>query len=143
MKLLNDWIESGKCFVIAFIDMDRLKYVNDVFGHAEGDRYILRVAELLKEFSPDPVVCRLGGDEFMILAQDLTMRRAESRLEALRSKLTANDYSNEDGTTSYKCSMSFGVVEVTANNKTPASELLSLADEKMYEYKKAHKAERR
>lgn len=143
MKLLNGWIEERKCFVIAFIDMDRLKYVNDVFGHAEGDRYILRVAELLKEFSPDPIVCRLGGDEFMVLGRDLAMQEAESRLDALRSKLATVDYANEDGSISYKCSMSFGVVEVPANNKTPASDLLSLADEKMYEYKKAHKAERR
>ncbi|MDR2157547.1 MAG: diguanylate cyclase, partial [Clostridiales Family XIII bacterium] len=58
MKLLNEWVKQRLSFVICFIDMDRLKYVNDVFGHAEGDKYILKVAELLNHFPTDPYVCR-------------------------------------------------------------------------------------
>jgi diguanylate cyclase (GGDEF)-like protein len=143
MKLLNDWIEQRVRFVICFIDMDRLKYVNDVFGHAEGDQYILKVAEILQTFSSDPYVCRLGGDEFMVLAPNITLAEAEKRLESLRDELTQEEMSDEEKGVSYKRSMSYGVVEVPEENTISSGDLLSAADEKMYEYKKAHKAERR
>jgi diguanylate cyclase (GGDEF)-like protein len=143
MKLLNEWIERHISFAICFIDMDWLKYVNDVFGHEEGDRYILQVANLLQSFSADCCVCRLGGDEFMLLAPGFTGKAAEDRLETLRNGLIAKDYMDENGKISYKCSMSYGVVEVTKDNVQPAGDLLSLADEKMYAYKRAYKLERR
>jgi diguanylate cyclase (GGDEF)-like protein len=143
MKLLNDWIDKKVHFIISFIDMDRLKYVNDVFGHLEGDKYILKVSELLAKFSPGAQVCRLGGDEFMLLNKDYTLEEGESHMEELRNELVAEEYVSEDGKITYKRSLSYGVVEVTPDNLIPPSDLLSTADEKMYEYKKAHKAERR
>jgi diguanylate cyclase (GGDEF)-like protein len=143
MKLLNEWIERHASFVICFIDMDWLKYVNDVFGHEEGDRYILQVADLLRSFSADCCICRLGGDEFMVLARGFTGKAAEERLRTLRNGLVAKDYMDGDGKISYKCSISYGVVEVATDNISPAGDLLSLADEKMYAYKRAYKAERR
>lgn len=143
MKLLSEWLKSGTRFVICFIDMDRLKYVNDVFGHNEGDNYILTVERLLERFNADPYICRLGGDEYMILAQGCTQEEAEARLEELREELIRAEYSNEDGSITYNRSFSYGVVEVTADNTLPSSDLLATADERMYEYKKAHKAERK
>jgi diguanylate cyclase (GGDEF)-like protein len=143
MKLLNDWIRQKRHFVISFIDMDRLKYVNDVFGHAEGDKYILKVAGLLAEFSPEVQVIRLGGDEFMLLASDFTLAEADRRLEEMRAELVGSEYVSDDGKVRYKRSLSYGNVEVAEDNEIAPSDLLSTADEKMYEYKKAHKAERR
>jgi diguanylate cyclase (GGDEF)-like protein len=119
--------------------MDNLKYVNDKFGHAEGDRYILCVVEVLRLFSEDALICRLGGDEFMLLTQNWTMRAAEERLEELRDCLIQR---NDDPGAFYSHSMSYGVIEAGGDNPLPASEVLSIADEKMYEYKRAHKAER-
>lgn len=143
MNMLNELINQHMQFVVCFIDMDRLKYVNDVFGHAEGDNYILRVAELLKTFSENSCLCRLGGDEYMILATDLNQRAAESRLEALRDHLVAEPLTAQSGVP-YTGSLSYGVVEVTpADNERPAGDILSQADEKMYFYKKAHRMERR
>jgi diguanylate cyclase (GGDEF)-like protein len=143
MKLLNDWIASKQQFIISFVDMDRLKYVNDVYGHQEGDKYILKVSELLAKFSPTAQVCRLGGDEFMLLNKDYTLEEGEAHMEELRSELVADEYISDDGKITYQRSLSYGVVEASPDNDIPASELLSTADEKMYEYKKAHKAERR
>ncbi|MDR1936085.1 MAG: diguanylate cyclase [Candidatus Accumulibacter sp.] len=141
MNLLNGWTKQRIPFVICFIDMDRLKYVNDVFGHAEGDRYILQVVKLLHTFSEDSCVCRLGGDEFMILATGIHQETAETRLETLRDRLIAEEYVTEDGRI-YKGSMSYGIVEVTADNDLSAGDLLSQADEKMYVYKREHKEHR-
>ncbi|MDR2788385.1 MAG: diguanylate cyclase, partial [Candidatus Accumulibacter sp.] len=142
MNLLSEWNRRHIAFVICFVDMDRLKYVNDVFGHAEGDRYILQVAKLLQAFSAESCVCRLGGDEFMILGTGISQKAAETRLEALRDSLVAEKFVTEDGV-SYRGSISYGVVEVAAGNRSSAGDFLSMADEKMYAYKKAHKVERR
>jgi diguanylate cyclase (GGDEF)-like protein len=139
MVTFNQWLEQKLDFVLCFVDMDNLKYVNDEFGHNEGDSYILLVSRQLSTFSDDAVLCRLGGDEFMLLAKGWTQGAAESRLENLRTALVAK--SAEPGST-YNPSMSFGVVGVNAENELPASELLSMADEKMYFYKRAHKAAR-
>lgn len=142
MNLFNEWIEQRRRFVVCFIDIDKLKYVNDVLGHAEGDRYILLVAKLLEAFSENACLCRLGGDEFMILATDIDQRAAQDRLEALRNGLVAEELTTQDGT-SYRGSFSYGVVEVETDNALPSSEILSQADESMYVYKKAHRMERR
>jgi len=142
MNQFNEWIEQHRRFVVCFIDMDKLKYVNDAFGHAEGDRYILKVAQLLEGFSRDACLCRLGGDEFMILATGLDRKTAENRLGTLRDCLVAEELTTQGGI-SYQGSLSYGVVEVTEDNILPASQILSQADERMYAYKKAHKMERR
>jgi diguanylate cyclase (GGDEF)-like protein len=139
MLTFNQWLENHVEFSLCFIDMDNLKYVNDKFGHNEGDAYILMVAEQLRAFSDDSVLCRLGGDEFMLLARDWAASAAEERLERLRDKLVAK---NDEPDSLYNHSMSYGVVGVTKASKLPASELLSMADEKMYFYKRAHKAQR-
>ncbi|MCL2644017.1 MAG: diguanylate cyclase [Betaproteobacteria bacterium] len=141
MKRLNEWIDQQVQFVVCFIDMDRLKYVNDVFGHAEGDRYILQVSKLLHTFSEGCCLCRLGGDEFMILAGGIDQKAAEEKLETLRNTLVAEVLTTESGK-SFNGSMSFGVVEVKADNTLLAGDILSQADEKMYFYKKAHRMER-
>jgi GGDEF domain-containing protein len=79
----------------------------------------------------------------MVLAPGFTGEAAKERLETLRSGLIAQDHTDEGGKVSYRRSMSYGVVEVMADNTLPAGDLLSQADEKMYAYKRASKAERR
>jgi diguanylate cyclase (GGDEF)-like protein len=139
MEVLGEWLAKGWVFAICFVDIDNLKYVNDKFGHAEGDRYIVCVVEVLRLFSEDALICRLGGDEFMLLMQNWTMRAAEKRLEELRELLVQR---NDNPDALYSHSMSYGVIETSRGNPFSASELLGMADEKMYEYKRAHKAER-
>ncbi|MDR1133418.1 MAG: diguanylate cyclase [Synergistaceae bacterium] len=139
MEILLEWLSEGRLFVICFIDLDNLKYVNDKFGHGEGDKYILHTVDLLRHFSEKAVLCRLGGDEFMILADEISSGDAEARLEELRSRLLGG----EAGVIGANIrSLSYGVIEVQADSSVSASELLSLADEKMYQYKRLHKMAR-
>jgi diguanylate cyclase (GGDEF)-like protein len=113
--------------------------VNDVFGHAEGDAYILKVVDVLRLFSDEAVICRLGGDEFMMLSGNCEIEEAENKLEGLRS-LLANNTSGEESARYY--SISYGVVRASASGKIRASELLGMADEKMYKYKRERKMQR-
>jgi diguanylate cyclase (GGDEF)-like protein len=139
MEILTQWMGEGESFVICFVDMDNLKYVNDNFGHTEGDKYIMKVVDVLRDFSENTLICRLGGDEFMLLSQDYSVEEAEIKLENLRSALIRY---NEEPDNFYNHSLSYGVVGVETGSTMSASELLGIADEKMYKYKRAHKMQR-
>ena len=136
MRMLNRWVAKKADFILCFVDMDNLKYVNDKYGHLEGDVYILKVSNILKSFSPDVTVCRIGGDEFMLLELGWTKEDSEEQLEALRSRLIRKGENDE---CPYYNSMSYGIVEVKPDNTLSTGELLAIADERMYEYKRSHK----
>ncbi|MDR2714348.1 MAG: GGDEF domain-containing protein [Coriobacteriales bacterium] len=137
MNLLEKYLRDKEQFIIAFIDMDGLKYVNDTYGHNEGDAYIIAVTQLLKGFDDNGVLCRLGGDEFMLLCKGWSKKEADERLENMRQELAKNRDSR------YQRSISYGVVEVTEENENTGSYLLSVADEIMYNDKRERKMERR
>lgn len=136
MQIFSEWLAESRPFILCFADIDNLKYVNDQFGHSEGDNYILAVADTLRSFSPESVLCRLGGDEFMLLAQGWNSGRAGRRMEFMRNRLMNQRFSGDHH---YKRSISYGIIEVTADNALPASGILGIADERMYEYKRLHK----
>lgn len=52
---------------LAFMDIDNLKTINDIYGHKAGDRVLKLFGSLLLEYSSECIVCRLGGDEFLLL----------------------------------------------------------------------------
>ncbi|MDR1580305.1 MAG: diguanylate cyclase [Synergistaceae bacterium] len=140
METLIEWLSEGRSFVICFVDLDNLKYVNDKFGHNEGDKYITLTANLLSLFSEGAILCRLGGDEFMILSEEMSAYEAEIRLEELRTHLLHS----EAGVIGPNIrSLSYGVIQVQTDNTSSASELLGIADEKMYQYKRSHKMARK
>ncbi len=134
MKTLSEWLERGRLFSLVFADLNRLKYVNDVFGHAAGDSYIMAAARVLETFSPETVACRIGGDEFMLLVPDCGEQDALARMAELAGLLLEASRSGEKP---YDYSISYGVVEVSPGNALTSGQLLRAADERMYEHKKA------
>lgn len=136
MDLLGKWLENHTVFSLCFVDMDNLKCVNDEFGHAMGDQYILSVTTVLQDFSPEAVVCRLGGDEFMLLAENWRERETQKRMEILKKRLF---YEAVPAGNLCGYGFSYGIVEVDVENKMSASDLLRLADERMYIYKRRYK----
>ncbi|MCR5481440.1 MAG: GGDEF domain-containing protein [Clostridia bacterium] len=57
---------------VVFCDLNRLKYTNDNFGHAAGDRMIQSFADLLREFFTGCDICRISGDEFVVLVGNIS-----------------------------------------------------------------------
>ena len=139
MEKIQKWIAEQREFCIAFIDIDYLKLMNDTYGHKEGDIYILHVVDILLQIPEERVVCRMGGDEFMLLKDSISVEGLEAMLDKLRSDLT--NYKNKDRPES-KRSFSFGVSRVEKNFTRTISDVLHEADYKMYQYKLKHKAAR-
>ena len=139
MLTLSEWLESQKRFSLIFVDLDNLKYVNDVHGHNEGDEYIIRVSKHLSKFSPEAVVCRLGGDEFMLLAPGIGHADASARMIDISCAIENDEYLHDKD---YKYSVSYGVVASDEQESMRSSIILNLADERMYEHKRARKKER-
>src|SRR5258708_23276556 len=84
---------SGRGMLLFVMDVDRLKQINDSFGHLEGDRALKRTAEVLEEtFRDSDVLARLAGDEFAVLlfeasghSEAAIRNRLLERLKAVRS----------------------------------------------------------
>ncbi len=126
--------KSGYVF---FADMDGLKQINDNYGHKIGDLAIQTEARILAEsFRNTDIVGRLSGDEFAILSIGLT----QSTISTIRSRLDKlnEQYSKEAGLPRI-LSISIGYVPFSPENSN-LDELLSRADEKLYEEKEVKHA---
>ena len=67
---IEDWIESGEPVAIIFLDADKFKPINDLYGHAAGDAAIVHIGNWIsKNIRGEDHVVRLGGDEFVAVLQ--------------------------------------------------------------------------
>lgn len=120
--------------VIVYADLDGLKKINDSFGHKEGDRALIKTAELLKEtFRSADVLGRLGGDEFTALAAV----EPEGGVERLISRLEQKfEHYNAMKLVPYKLEISIGVAQLDSDGAQSMEDLMALADLAMYENKR-------
>ncbi|MBQ9942436.1 MAG: GGDEF domain-containing protein [Christensenellaceae bacterium] len=135
IEKMEEYLRQGKRFAVCFADLDRLKDVNDEFGHSEGDRYIKRTAAAMRQaFRKQDVVCRIGGDEFVVLLQDCPEGTPEMRMRQVNERITemAGEYD-------YPMDISFGVEWVEPGQGREVVEILKAADGKMYECKARHR----
>ena len=140
MFTLNDMLDMKMRFVLIFIDLDNLKYINDVYGHCEGDEYIIRVSRHLQACALDATVCRLGGDEFMLLLPNMDDAGAIELMAGVCYAIEHDEYLRDKD---YTYSVSLGIVALDEHNNMISSEVLSLADERMYGNKLERKKERK
>lgn len=130
--------EAGLWLLMA--DLDKLKPINDTYGHEAGSAAIKAAGMILSEtFRETDVVARLGGDEFAVLI----INALDSVEDSIAARLQKNiDAYNLTGGKPYQVSISFGIIKVEPENKLTIEELLKLADEKMYEQKISKKVNR-
>jgi diguanylate cyclase (GGDEF)-like protein len=89
--------QGGKSFAVALIDLDGFKAINDLHGHAAGDRLLIETAQRLQSIMrPGLILARLGGDEFAVLAEgivqsELVGKLGEKICEALRLTFALNN----------------------------------------------------
>ena len=100
---------------LVFFDIDYFKQVNDGFGHAIGDKVLQEFANIAKEvFADIGTIFRFGGDEFILLIQNLESRETvECRLNELRRRLKELDFLMDKDTKVFHIHFSAGIVELT------------------------------
>lgn len=123
---------NGTPAAVVFIDLDRFKHVNDSLGHPAGDQLLMVVAaRLLQERRAADIVCRLSGDEFVLVLPACDARRAAEVVERLQSVL---GQPVELGTTTIRPSATLGIAMFPADADT-MDMLLQRADMAMYQAK--------
>lgn len=144
IKLADDMFRTSvsrrRKIMLTFIDMDGLKFINDNYGHSEGDFALQRLADVIKECQKNDSICaRFGGDEFVIFSQ----KAATGDDIAFERKLSTKiDNINSIICKPYTLSASVGsVIKVPAEDETLYS-IIKEADAQMYEVKKAKKGSR-
>ncbi len=137
--ILQNLIEENVSVFVAFIDLDELKIVNDVFGHDEGDFYIETVARIVRDYFDTDIVCRYGGDEILVLGKN---PHEENIARSMVQCCNAVSEISKQNKKEYETSISYGVAIKHQNETLTASELIDIADSRMYEHKKSRKKQR-
>lgn len=130
---LNEWEAERQPFSVIMCDIDHFKQVNDTFGHAVGDQVLQFVAKHMLESSREgDLVCRVGGEEFMLLLPHTDLNLAKSAAERLRLRI-AGDVCPSIG---QAVTLSFGVSSWIPGQAS-ITEVTNSADLALYSAKKA------
>jgi diguanylate cyclase (GGDEF)-like protein/PAS domain S-box-containing protein len=130
----------GRHGALLFIDLDNFKTLNDSMGHVTGDALLQQVPRRLAScVRDDDTVARFGGDEFVVILEDLSENALEAatQTEAIGEKVLAGlNQPYQLDTDEYRCTASIGAA-LFNNNQQTTDELLKQADIAMYQAKKA------
>lgn len=127
---VNEMISQGKKGALFMLDMDNFKAVNDNYGHIAGDETLKIFAGTLKKFAGEgDILCRIGGDEFMIFVKDVTKKselgsRAADIISDFQKKFAALSFETE-------CSVSIGIAQ-TPEDGLEFNKLYNSADKALY-----------
>lgn len=122
---------------ILMLDIDKFKVVNDTYGHKVGDEVILFVASVLKEMTrKSDIVCRFGGEEFLILFPQTDVKGAYTIAEKIRMHLEKSPLKIEDGTL-VNVTVSIGVTECYTQEDRSIEDVIHRADHLMYAAKES------
>lgn len=138
--------KRGVPFSVLFLDLDGFKQINDELGHEAGDLTLKQVSAVLQQTfrRQDDLVCRYGGDEFVILmlgdiskAVDVITSRIRENIESIDINTLVGANTNKK----YMVSTSIGVA-VFPQDSTNVEEVVQIADERMYQDKMSRKQNR-
>lgn len=142
MQELDRWCwrahRYGGTFGLLYLDVDRLKQVNDTHGHVAGDNVLCAIAEALNSATrKSDVVARMGGDEFAILLDSISEGRLAEKSASVRKLLTALPVKTAGPV--LKINVSVGHCPIESGSR--ASEVLIEADRMMYADKRSKYSE--
>ena len=109
------------------MDIDQFKNVNDQYGHPTGDVVLQEIAQCLKEHFADGMICRYGGEEFVVIIEGETTKTAKERAETFREAF-------QNRKTEFPSTVSIGLCAYEQGNY---SNTLNLVDKLLYQAKNA------
>lgn len=136
LRAISD--HDGKQAFLMFADIDHLKQINDMFGHASGDFAITTCAAYLRDCLPeDAIIARFGGDEFVAFFFNEKISYRDELMEVFRAHIRRfNDSCDKP----FYVEMSAGVCTFTCSSRTDLSDLLQRSDTILYEEKRKRRA---
>jgi diguanylate cyclase len=143
-RALRSWVnlhkQNGQSFVLAMVDLDNFKDVNDRCGHQAGDKVLIDAAAVLASaVRPTDVVARYGGDEFAVMLAGMPLGLAEQRFKQVLADIVALQIAEpSDGGAPLAMSASIGLTDF--DTADTAADVLGRADRALYEAKNAGKA---
>jgi diguanylate cyclase (GGDEF)-like protein len=124
-------------YAVVSIDLDRLKLVNDTYGHLEGDKMIRTFSELLsKAFDGASLIGRTGGDEFMVIYENPSANECDKAIRTLEEYMAEFNQKKEK----FTLSASMGYAYSSELSTMGFNDVFYLADSRMYEMKEKHHA---
>ena len=129
--------KKDKIFELSLIilDIDKFKNINDTYGHTIGDEVIIFIADILrKNQRKRDVICRYGGEEFVVLLPDTSLENAVLVAEKIR-KCIAESMIRVAGEESFNVTVSIGVSNIDTLYEPNIEAALNRADQALYEAK--------
>ena len=135
MALRRDYDSyNGHEVTVMMLDINDFKKKNDTYGHDEGDRVLMETGRLLSETFGEEHCYRYGGDEFLVIVPDVSETEFREKLESMKQKSPVLMGDSEAG-------FSAGYVHAFLKEPDLLRELISEADERMYDEKHQRKCE--
>lgn len=129
IKQFQNVLEKGVPFSIVMCDIDNFKKINDTYGHNCGDYVLENIAGIIEGSAPEgSIVTRWGGEEFVVLLEDFDITKSRPLVERIREKVAETEFTYKEF--HLHVTMTFGIS--TSMEQTGLTELIELADDRMY-----------
>jgi diguanylate cyclase (GGDEF)-like protein len=117
---------------VLMLDVDKFKSINDTFGHSFADLMLKYVSNTIKKYvRSSDIVARYGGDEFVIIINNVTKAEANNIADRICKKISAQLFYGA------KCAVSVGVRHIASKNAVSLREAIEIADKSMYAAKRS------
>ncbi|MBN1499457.1 MAG: GGDEF domain-containing protein, partial [Spirochaetes bacterium] len=127
-------------FALAIIDLDDFKKINDTYGHITGDNVLIQTVNIIKKiiFTRD-IVCRYGGEEFVVLFTKTSKEGAIQAIEKIRKEVERSEFIFNDDVKEGHVTLSIGFASFDDSNFNNINDILKLADDRLYAAKSGGK----
>ncbi|MBL4616481.1 MAG: PleD family two-component system response regulator [Robiginitomaculum sp.] len=134
-ELVQRFNSAEEPSVVLIVDIDHFKQVNDTWGHVAGDMVLQQLATIMREsFRAIDIICRYGGEEFVVLMPDASLDSAKLAAERFRQVIAATNFDIGQGKEPIRISVSGGLAALQTFQS--AKQVLSKADAALYHAKK-------
>jgi diguanylate cyclase (GGDEF)-like protein len=129
-------VQAGRPLTVILFDIDRFKQVNDSYGHAIGDQFLIHTTKILREcLRQGEIIGRYGGDEFVVLLPGSNRFHGEQVAERIREKIASQCIATSKGDLSI--TLSLGIADMSQTDTSTLETVLALADQALYTAKRA------
>lgn len=137
-RMLQSARQEGHHCAVMLADLDHFKSVNDTYGHAAGDRVLIRIASVMRDALPsDALIARVGGEEFLIAVPDTTLAETRGLAGHIGRMVreAATPIGGDDTTITVTVSIGATLVDPTTSQDLNADALIDQADKALYNSK--------